>query len=155
MFKQKVLNVCPSTGFVEIEIQYIYWNNAPRTIKETYKTKPDAEKRIKHYKVEYVLFHLEQYVSACRNLMETGESYSTTGKKFALETCTNGIHYFQDKSLQTIARYMVKIQPMLLQLLPGESSSHYRNLHKIYIRLITFCQTEINLTEQTEICQDK
>lgn len=155
MFKSKFLKVCPVTGVTEIEIQFIYWNNPQRTIKEAFKTQLDAKRRIKFLKIEYLLFHLEEYVQHCKTLMETGESYSTEGKNFAYDTCIRGIHHFQDKPLHTIAGYVVKLQPMLLKLLPGENSTYYANLYQIYIRLITFCQSEQNPLKEETLCLEQ
>ena len=152
MFNIKTFDICQVTGFVTFEIEFAMWDRPARVFKENYKTESDARRRIERLQTDYLLFTLENYVTACRNLFELNISRNSNTRKLAFEKCSSGLHYMQDKQLTSIAALIVKIKPFLTQLLPPESTPDFDFLNKIQLRLINF-SNKILTPKTTELCQ--
>jgi hypothetical protein len=150
MFNIKLYQVKP-TGMTEIEVEFVMWNRAPRTVKETYTRESDAKRRIDRFKTDYLLFTLESYVKACRDLIELNITPNTPGRLFALEKCKTGVQYLQDKHLTVIADTLNKLQPFLEKILPGPSHRDYDFLYTIQLRIHTFSIQTLNL-KANELC---
>jgi hypothetical protein len=151
MFNIKKYNVCRATGFVTVEIEFNMWNRPPKKFTENYTTESDAKRRIEHLQIDYLLFTLESYITTCRNLYELNLSVNSNSRKMALDKCTQGLQYLQDKQLSSIATLILKIQPFLVQILPQPSYKDYEFLYSIQLRLTTFCNKVLN-PKTKELC---
>ena len=141
MFKVKNYNVCQVTGFTSYEIEFTIWNRPARTFKESYKIENDAVRRMNQLKTDYLLFHLEDLVHECSNLVELGLSINSKYRALALEKCKAGVRYFQDKQLSRIAELIIQIKPLLEQILPPVNSPQYAFLYSVYINITNMAQS--------------
>lgn len=151
MFNIKKYEVNKATGFVTIGIEFAMWNRLAREFEESYRCEFDAQRRVDRLKTDYLLFNLESFVNECRNLIELNISQNTAGRKLALEKCTTGLQYLQNKQLNTIADTLVKLQPFLAKILPAESHQNYNSLYTLQLRLHTF-SVQIQNSKINEPC---
>lgn len=151
MFNIKKYEVSKATGYVTIAGEYAMWNRPAKEFKESYRSEFDAKRRIERLKTDYILFTLEQYIKVCRELIELKISVNSPGRMLALEKCTTGTHYLQDKQLTSIADTLVKLQPFLKNILPPESNEDFDFLYAIQLRLFTF-STQIINSKANEPC---
>jgi hypothetical protein len=141
MFKVKNYNVCQVTGFTNYEIEFTIWNRASRTFKESYKLESDAIRRMEQLKTDYLLFHLEDLVHECSNLVELGISSNSKYRLLALEKCKAGMHYLQDKQLTRIAEIILQMKPLLEQILPAETNPQYPFLYSVLINITNMAKS--------------
>lgn len=141
MFKVKNYCICPVTGTTSYELEFTIWNRSSRKIKESYKLESDAIRRMERLKTDYLLFHLEDLIHECSNLVETGISSNSKFRLAALEKCKAGIIYFQDKQLQSIAQLIMQMKPLLKHILPAETTPQYQFLYSVYINITNMAQS--------------
>lgn len=150
MFQVKNYCVCPVTGITAYEIEFTIWNRSSRKFKESYKLEADAIRRMERLKTDYLLFHLEDLIHECSNLVEMGISSNSKFRLAALEKCKAGITYFQDKQLHRIAQLIMQMKPLLMHILPAETSQQYPFLYSVYINITNMAQS-LAITKKEEL----
>jgi hypothetical protein len=136
MFKIKNYQVCKATGFVSYECEFAAWRRMPRMFKENFAHEADAVRRIESLEREYLLFTIENFVRECRELIELNYTHNIPVRKVALEKCTAGIHYLQDKQLRSIAETILKLEPFLQKLLPPAAQAEFNVLEQALKQLV-------------------
>lgn len=151
MFKIKNYEVCKATGFVSYECEFAAYRRSSRTFKENYTSVPDAVRRIESLEREYLLFTFENMVRECRNLYELNYTHNIPVHRIAIEKCTAGLHYLQDKQLHVIAKTIAQLSPFIEKMFPPETVPEFAELDKARKNLI-YVSSKVLTFQANEPC---
>ncbi len=70
----------------------------------------------------------------------------TETKLKAIETLKNNLHFISDKSLESNCKLIVASEALIMELIPGISSTYYESTKETITQILDFCKQELKNT---------